>query len=102
MLRTNRIWWTTGALITVLIFALLVAIAGQQTPGGPSSLLAAGESETLRACVVEVLEEGTVAQGEFEQLCWLLNSSTRVSCAETAGIWYHAVQSTIHLESITA
>jgi uncharacterized membrane protein len=67
MLRTNRIWWTTGALITVLIFALLAAIAGQQTPGGPSSFLAAGESETLRASVVEVLEKGTVARGEFEQ-----------------------------------
>ena len=35
-------------------------------------------------------------------LCWLLNSSTRVSCAEIATICYHAVQSTIHLESITA
>jgi flavin-dependent dehydrogenase len=35
-------------------------------------------------------------------LCWLLNSSTRVSCAEIAEIRYHAVQSTIHLGSITA
>jgi uncharacterized membrane protein len=67
MLRSNRIWWTSGALIIVLIFALLATIAGQQTPGDPSSYLAAGESETLRAHVVEVLEEGTVAQGEFEQ-----------------------------------
>jgi hypothetical protein len=67
MLRSNRIWWTAGALIIILIFALLAAIAGQQTPGGPSSYLAAGESEALRARVVEVLEEGTVAQGNFEQ-----------------------------------
>jgi uncharacterized membrane protein len=67
MLRSNRIWWTTGALIIVLIFALLAALAGRQTPSNPSSDLAAGESETLRARVVEVLEEGTVHQGEFGQ-----------------------------------
>jgi hypothetical protein len=32
-------------------------------------------------------------------LCWLLNSSTRVSWAEIAEIRYHAVLSAIHLES---
>jgi hypothetical protein len=35
-------------------------------------------------------------------LCWLLNSSTRVSCTEISEIGYHSVQSTTHLESITA
>jgi uncharacterized membrane protein len=35
-------------------------------------------------------------------VCWLLISSTRVSCAEITEMRYHAVQSTIHLESITA
>ena len=35
-------------------------------------------------------------------LCWLLNSSTRIQCAEAAEMRYHAVQSIIHLESIAA
>ena len=35
-------------------------------------------------------------------LCWLLNSSTQVPCAETVEIRYHAVQSTTHLESVIA
>jgi hypothetical protein len=37
-----------------------------------------------------------------DPLCWLLASSTGFSCAEITEIRYHAVQSTIHLESTTA
>lgn len=67
MLRSNRIWWVVGGVIAVAIFALLAAIAGRQPPGGQGSELAPGESEALRARVVEVLEEGTVDQGGFTQ-----------------------------------
>lgn len=67
MLRSSRAWWIAGALVIVVIFALLAAIASRQSPAGLGGDLAPGESEALRARVVEVLEEGTVDQGEFEQ-----------------------------------
>jgi uncharacterized membrane protein len=67
MLRSNRIGWITGILIAVLIFVVLAAIVGRPSPGVMGNELAPGESRTLRARVVAVLEEGTVAQGEFEQ-----------------------------------
>jgi uncharacterized membrane protein len=47
--------------------ALLAAIVRRETPSAPGGDLAAGESESLRARVVEVLEEGTITQGDFEQ-----------------------------------
>jgi len=67
MLRSNRIGWIAGILIAVLIFVVLAAIVGRPSPGVMGNELAPGESRTLRARVVAVLEEGTVAQGEFEQ-----------------------------------
>lgn len=67
MVRTNRAWLIGGALVAVLIFVLLAAIAQRQSPGQVGVELVPGESETLHARVLEVLEEGTVAAGEFEQ-----------------------------------
>jgi uncharacterized membrane protein len=66
-LRSNRSWWIAGGLIVVAIFVLLAAIGRQQPPGRQGSELAPGESEGLRAQVVDVLEEGTIDQGGFEQ-----------------------------------
>jgi uncharacterized membrane protein len=45
----------------------LAAIGRQQPPGRQGSELAPGESEGLRAQVVEVFEEGTIDQGGFQQ-----------------------------------
>jgi hypothetical protein len=49
-------------------------------------------------CLVQQSAHGFSCRG----LCWLLNSSTRVSCAEVAEFRYHEVQSTMHLKLITA
>ncbi len=65
--RSSRTWWIIGAVIVVALIALLAAIAGQQPPSLQDSPLAPGESERLYARVVEVLEEGTIDQGEFQQ-----------------------------------
>lgn len=54
-------------LLTVAAFALLAAIVARDAPGTAGRTLAAGESETLRARVIEVVEEGTITQAEFEQ-----------------------------------
>jgi uncharacterized membrane protein len=67
MFRSNRAWWIAGAIALVAIFALLAAIVTRQSPSGLGGDLAPGESEALRARVVEVVEEGTVDQGDFEQ-----------------------------------
>lgn len=72
MLRSNRLGWIVGGLIVVVIFALLAAIASRQAPAGQESDLVPGEGEILRAEVEEVLEEGSVDQGEFEQPYQLL------------------------------
>jgi uncharacterized membrane protein len=45
----------------------LAGIVGRETPRAPVGDLTAGESETLRARVVEVLEERTITQDELEQ-----------------------------------
>ncbi len=66
-LRSNRMGWIAGGLLALLIFAVLLGIARQGAPGGGADALSPGESEMLRARVVEVLEEGTIDQGEFEQ-----------------------------------
>jgi uncharacterized membrane protein len=67
MVRSDRTWWIAGVLIAAAVLVLLAAIAHRGTPGELASDLAAGESEPLRARVVAVLAEATVAQGEFEQ-----------------------------------
>ena len=67
MLRSNRMWWIAGGLIALLIFAALVAIGGRQAPPSSGDALAPGESEMLRARVVDVLEEGTIDQAGVEQ-----------------------------------
>jgi uncharacterized membrane protein len=63
----NRIWWLAGALFAVLIFALLAALAGRSASPAEVDALAPGETESLRAEVVAVLEQGMVDQGGFEQ-----------------------------------
>ena len=67
MLRLNRVWWIGGVVFAVAIFALLAVIAGRGAPGGAGKDVAPGESEVLRARVVEILEEGTFEQGDFSQ-----------------------------------
>jgi uncharacterized membrane protein len=67
MRQSSRIWWAAGVLIAVLIFVLLAAIAGRQPPSTEGAELAPGETQVLRARVVEVLEEGTFEQGDFSQ-----------------------------------
>lgn len=67
MAHPSRGGWIAAGFVAVAIVALLAAIVARQAPPAPGSELAAGESEMLHARVVEVLEEGTVAQGEFEQ-----------------------------------
>lgn len=53
--------------MAVAIFVLLAAISSRSIPGGSLPELAVGESETLRAEVLEVLDQGTLEQGEFQQ-----------------------------------
>jgi uncharacterized membrane protein len=66
MLRSNRLWWLIAALIASAILVLLATVAGRQRIKVADNL-APGESETIRASVLSVLEEGTVGQGEFSQ-----------------------------------
>ncbi len=65
--RANRMWWIAGVCLAGAIFVLLAAIIGRGTVGGREGGLAPGESEILRARVMEVLEETTINQGEFSQ-----------------------------------
>ncbi len=67
MTRSDRIWWIAGAVLAISILVLLASIAGREPRGMGDDGLAVGESETLRARVVDVQEEGTIQQGEFEQ-----------------------------------
>ena len=66
MMRSNRTWWLVVALIAVAILVLLGAVAGRQRLSHANNL-APGESESIRARVLEVLEETTIDQGEFSQ-----------------------------------
>jgi len=70
---SRRAWWVVGAILAVGIFAILAAIAGNGSPGGEGAQLAPGESEILRARVVEVLEEGQLDQGDISQSYQLLS-----------------------------
>jgi uncharacterized membrane protein len=54
-------------ILAVVIFALLAVIADRGAPSAVGEGLAVGDSEMLRARVVEVLEEGVLEQGEFSQ-----------------------------------
>ena len=65
MQRSNRIWIAVGALIALAIFVMLASIADRGSPQGQE--LVPGEGETLRARVLEVIEEGTISQGGIEQ-----------------------------------
>ena len=67
MLRSSRVWGIGGVGLAVVIFALLAVIAGRGAPGDVGEALAPGDSEVLRARVVEILEEGVFEQGEFSQ-----------------------------------
>jgi uncharacterized membrane protein len=66
MSRSNRLWWLVAALLAGAILVLLVVVTGRQRIV-PASGLAAGESETIRASVLAVLEEGTAGQGDLVQ-----------------------------------
>jgi uncharacterized membrane protein len=65
--RTHRAWWVVGGLLAFAILVVLAALAGQGPPGAPSDSLTPGESQMLRARVLEVLEEGMLGEGEFQQ-----------------------------------
>ena len=64
---SKRIWVVLGLLLAVGIFVILATIAGRGASTGEYAQLAQGESEILRARVVEVVEEGVVDQGEISQ-----------------------------------
>ena len=66
MSKSNWTWWIVLALIASAILVLLGVLTGRQSLK-PLVSLAPGESETIRASVLEVLEETTVGQGEFAQ-----------------------------------
>jgi uncharacterized membrane protein len=72
MQSSRRTWWVAGAVLAVVTFGILAAIAGRGSPDRDGAQLAPGESEILRARVVEVLEEGELAQGEIVQPYQLL------------------------------
>lgn len=67
MANSRRTRWITAGLLAAAIFALLAAIVTRQARPEPYRELAVAESETLRAQVVEVVEEGTGVQGDLEQ-----------------------------------
>ena len=69
---SRRVWWVIGSLLAVGILLILAAIARRGSPAGENTQLAPGESEILRARVVEVLEEGVLDQGEVSQPYQLL------------------------------
>ena len=67
MQSSNRIWVVLGLLLSVGILLILATIAGRGAPAGEYTQLAQGQSEILRARVVEVVEEGVLDQGEISQ-----------------------------------
>ena len=64
---SRGVWWILGALLAVGILVMLAGIAGKGAPAGENAQLAQGESEILRARVLEVLEEGVLDQGDVAQ-----------------------------------
>lgn len=67
MRQSSRLGWIAGAVLAVTIFAVLAAVVGRDSPASQEQDLAPGETRVLRARIVEILEEGTVDQGEFSQ-----------------------------------
>ncbi len=65
--RSGQKGWLIGLGLALVAFALLASIVHRQSTVGVADDLAPGESEMLHARVVEVLEEGTIGQGNFEQ-----------------------------------
>ncbi len=65
--RSDRAWWIAGGLIAVAVVVLLAAISRQGPQETAGATLLPGESEMVRARVVEILEEGTVDQGDLQQ-----------------------------------
>lgn len=58
--------------VALLAFVLLAAIGARQSPAGSGGALAPGESQLVRAQVLEVLEEGLIGEGELSQPYQLL------------------------------
>jgi uncharacterized membrane protein len=58
--------------VALLAFVLLAAIGARQSPAGSEGELAPGESQLVRALVVQVLEEGLIGEGELSQPYQLL------------------------------
>jgi uncharacterized membrane protein len=67
MRQSSRIWWIAGAVLALAIFVVLAAVVGRDSASVQEELLAPGETQVLRARVVEILEEGMVDQGDFSQ-----------------------------------
>ncbi len=67
MRQSSRLGWIAGIVLAVSIFTVLAAVVGRDSPASQEQDLAPGETRVLRARVIEILEEGTVDQGEFSQ-----------------------------------
>ena len=65
-LRSERRWWIAGGLIVAAIVLLLALLVASETPHTETAL-AAGETEVLRARVVQVLEQGVATGDGIEQ-----------------------------------
>jgi uncharacterized membrane protein len=69
---SKRLAWVAVSAIALLAFVLLAAIGARQSPAGDGVELAPGESEMVRAEVLQVLEEGLVGEGELSRPYQLL------------------------------
>jgi uncharacterized membrane protein len=67
MRTSGRIWWIAGAALVFTIFVVLAAVVGRDSQFAQGDILAPGETQVVRARVVEILEEGMVDQGDFSQ-----------------------------------
>jgi uncharacterized membrane protein len=67
MRQSGRIWLIAGAVLVLAIFVVLAALVGRESASNQAELPAPGETQVLRARVVEILEEGMVEQGDFSQ-----------------------------------
>lgn len=65
-IKSERTWWIVAGIIVAAIILLLILIVARQAPEAEKEI-APGETETLRARVVQVLEEGTISQDELQQ-----------------------------------